>query len=128
MIVYLAQITGIDKSFYEAAAIDGATKLQQIRYITLPALRPIIMVMFILSVGKIFYTDFGLFYQVTQQIPGSLADTVSTLDTYVYQALRTGAPIGMISAVTAMQSVACCITILLANWLIKKIGPENSLI
>ena len=128
MIVYLAQITGIDKSFYEAAAIDGANKFQQIRYITLPALRPIIMVMFILSVGKIFYTDFGLFYQVTQQIPGSLADTVSTLDTYVYQALRTGAPIGMISAVTAMQSVACCITILLANWLIKKIEPENSLI
>lgn len=128
MIVYLAQITGIDKSFYEAAAIDGATKFQQIRYITLPSLKPIIMVMFILSVGKIFYTDFGLFYQVTQQIPGSLADTVSTLDTYVYQALRTGAPIGMISAVTAMQSVACCITILLANWLIKKIEPENSLI
>ncbi len=128
MIVYLAQITGIDKSFYEAAAIDGATKFQQIRHITLPALKPIITVMFILSVGKIFYTDFGLFYQVTQQIPGSLSNTVSTLDTYVYQALRTGAPIGMISAVTAMQSVACCITILLANRLIKKIEPDNALI
>ncbi|MEL3906434.1 MAG: ABC transporter permease subunit [Treponema sp.] len=128
MIVYLAQITGIDKSYYEAAAIDGATKFQQIIHITLPSLKPIITVMFILSVGKIFYTDFGLFYQVTQQIPGSLANTVSTLDTYVYQALRTGAPIGMISAVTAMQSVACCITILLANWLIKKLEPENALI
>ena len=128
MIVYLAQITGIDKSLYEAAAIDGATKFRQIWHITLPSLKPIIAVMFILSIGKVFYTDFGLFYQVTQQIPGSLSDTVSTLDTYVYQALRTGAPIGMISAVTTMQSVACCITILGANWLVKKINPENSLI
>lgn len=128
MIVYLASITGIDKSLYEAAVVDGANRWQQIRRITLPMLKPIIIIMFILNVGKIFYTDFGLFYQVTMEIPGSISTTVSTIDTYVYQALRTGLPIGMTSAVTALQSVACCITILLANWIVRKISPENSLI
>ncbi len=129
MIVYLASITGINKSYYEAAVVDGATRWQQIKYITLPLLKPIIIIMFILNVGKIFYTDFGLFYQVTREIPGSLSNTVSTIDTYVYQALRTGAlPIGMLSAVTAFQSVACCITILIANKIVKRISPDDALI
>lgn len=128
MIVYLASITGIDKSFYEAAVVDGATKWQQIRYITLPLLKPIIIIMFILSVGRIFYTDFGLFYQVTRGIPGSLTNTVSTIDTYVYQALRNRTSIGMISAVTVFQSVACCITVLAANFIVKRISPEDALI
>ncbi len=66
MVVYLASITGIDQTLYEAAVLDGATKFQQARYVTLPSLRPIIIMMFILSVGRIFSTDFGLFYQVTQ--------------------------------------------------------------
>lgn len=128
MIVYLASITGIDQSYYEAAVVDGATKWQQIKSITLPLLKPVIIIMFILNVGRIFYTDFGLFYQVTRGIPGSLADTVSTIDTYVYQSLRNGAPMGMVSAVTLFQSVACCLTVLLANWIIKKISPEDALI
>ncbi len=128
MIVYLASITGINKSYYEAAVVDGATRWQQIKYITLPLLKPIIIIMFILSVGKIFYTDFGLFYQVTREIPGSLSNTVSTIDTYVYQSLRVGLPIGMLSAVTAFQSIACCITILVANHIVKKISPDDALI
>lgn len=128
MIVYLASITGIDKSYYEAAVVDGATKWQQIKFITLPLLKPIIVIMFILSVGKIFYTDFGLFFQVTRGIPGSLTNAVSTIDTYVYQALRVGTSIGMISAVTVFQSVSCCITVLIANYIVKKISPEDALI
>lgn len=128
MVVYLASITAIDKSYYEAAVVDGATKWQQIKHITLPLLKPIIIIMFILNVGRIFYTDFGLFYQVTREIPGSLVNTVSTIDTYVYQALRSGTSIGMISAVTVFQSVSCCITVLLANFIVRRLSPEDALI
>ena len=71
MVVYLASITGIDTSLYEAAILDGATKWQQARYITIPTIRPMIIMMFILNIGHIFYSDFGLFYQVTQHIPKS---------------------------------------------------------
>lgn len=82
MVVYLASITGIDSTLYEAATLDGATKWQQTKYVTLPALKPIIVMMFILNVGHIFYSDFGLFYQVTQGVPNSLYNVASTFDTY----------------------------------------------
>lgn len=128
MVVYLAAITGIDGTLYEAAVIDGASKWQQVKYITIPSLKQIAIMMFILNVGKIFYSDFGLFYQVTQQIPGSLNSVASTLDTYIFKALQTNTPIGMTSAVSFVQSVACCITILLANWIVSKIDEDNAII
>ncbi len=128
MVVYLAAITGIDGSLYEAAVIDGATKPQQVRYITLPSLKPMMIMMFILSVGRIFYSDFGLFYQVTQGIPRSIYNVSATIDTFVYQSLRSSMPYGMIAAPTFIQSVACCVTILLANALIRRIDPDNALI
>ena len=128
MVVYLACITGIDSSLYEAAVIDGATKWQQTRYITLPSLKTVIIMMFILKVGGIFYSDFGLFYQVTQQIPASLHDVASTFDTYVYNALQSNVPIGKTAAASVAQSVACCITILTANFVVKKINKEQAII
>lgn len=128
MVVYLASITGIDKTLYEAAVIDGANKTQQARYITLPSLKPIIIMMFILNVGKIFYTDFGLFYQVTQRVPNSLYTTVSTFDTYIYNAMQTNSPIGKTAAASLFQSVACCITILAANWIVSKIDEDSAII
>ncbi len=128
MVVYLAAITGIDSTLYEAAVIDGATKPQQVRYITLPSIKPMIIMMFILSIGRIFYSDFGLFYQVTQGIPRSIYNVSATIDTFVYQSLRSSMPYGMIAAPTFIQSVACCITILLANALIRRIDPDNALI
>lgn len=128
MVIYLAAITGIDHSLYEAAVIDGATKPQQVRYITLPSLKPMMIMMFILSVGRIFYSDFGLFYQVTQGIPQSIYNVSATIDTFVFQSLRSSMPYGMIAAPTFIQSVACCITILLANALIRRIDPDNALI
>lgn len=118
-IVYLATIASIDPRLYEAAVIDGASKWQQIKYITLPGIKKVVIIMFLLSVGRIFYSDFGLFYQVTRGVPGSLFNVAATLDTYVYNALKTNAPIGMISVVSFLQSVACCICILTANWLVK---------
>lgn len=128
MVIYLAAITGIDQSLYEAAVIDGANKRQQVRYITLPSLKPMIIMMFILSTGRIFYSDFGLFYQVTQGIPVSIYNVAATIDTFVFQSLRSSMPYGMIAAPTFIQSVACCITILLANFIIRRIDPENALI
>lgn len=128
MVVYLASITGIDKTLYEAAVIDGANKTQQARFITLPSLKPIIIMMFILNVGKIFYTDFGLFYQVTQRVPNSLYTTVSTFDTYIYNAMQTNSPIGKTAAASLFQSIACCITILVANWIVSKIDEESAII
>ena len=128
MVVYLAAITGIDTSFYEAAVIDGATKWQQMRYITLPVMKTVIVMMFIMSVGRIFYSDFGLFYQVTRGIPNSLYTTVSTFDTYIFNAIRTNAPIGQTAAASFFQSIACCITILLANFVVSKIDSDSAII
>lgn len=127
-VVYLASITGIDPSLYEAAVVDGATKWQQVKNITLPSLRPIVIMMFILNTGKIFYSDFGLFYQVTRGIPASIYNVASTIDTYVYNALLSNTPIGMTSAATVFQSIACCLTILLANWIVKKIDSDYAII
>jgi len=127
-VVYLASITGIDPELYEASVIDGASKWQQAKYITIPSLKPIVLMMFILNVGRIFYSDFGLFYQVTRSVPASLYNVSSTIDTYVYSALLSSTPIGMTSAVIFFQSVACCITILLANWIVKKIDKDYAII
>lgn len=128
MVVYLASITGIDQSLYEAAMLDGASKWQQARYITLPMLKTIIIVMFILSVGRIFYSDFGLFWQVTQGVPNSLHKVASTFDTFIYSALRGSTPIGRTAAASLFQSVSCCITILLANWIVRKVDPDSAII
>ncbi len=128
MVVYLASITGIDHSLYEAAMLDGASKWQQAKYITLPMLKTIIIVMFILSVGRIFYSDFGLFWQVTQGVPNSLHKVASTFDTFIYSALRGSTPIGRTAAASLFQSVCCCITILLANWIVRKIDPDSAII
>ena len=124
MVVYLASITGIDTSLYEAAMLDGASKWQQAKYITLPLLKTVMM--FILSVGGIFASDFGLFYQVTQGVPNSLNKVASTFDTYIYSALQGNAPIGKTAAASTFQSVACCITILLANFIVSRIDSDSA--
>lgn len=126
MVVYLATITGIDKSYYEAAGIDGATIWQQIRYITLPLMKTVIILMFIMNVGRIFYSDFGLFYQVPRD-SNSLYDVVYTLDVYVYKQLKTSTT-GMSAAAAFIQSVAGCVTILTANAIVRKVDKESAMI
>lgn len=126
MVVYLASITGIDSTLYEAAIIDGATKWQQVRYITLPMLQPIMIIMFILSVGRIFSTDFGLFYQVPRN-SGPLVDVTQTIDVYVYKALMGMNNIGFSSAAAFLQSIFGFITIMSANYIVKKIDSESGL-
>lgn len=84
--------------------------------------------MFILNVGKIFYSDFGLFFQLSQGATGSIFNTTATIDTQVFNMLQSSAPIGMTSAVTFFQSVACCITILVANAIVRKVDEDSAII
>ncbi|MBO5526640.1 MAG: sugar ABC transporter permease [Erysipelotrichaceae bacterium] len=125
-VIYMASIGGIDKSLYESARIDGATKLEQIRYITLPLLKPMITMMLLLSVGRIFNSDFGLFYQVTLG-NGMLYETTQTIDTFVYRALMISNNVGQSSAASVFQAVIGFFLVLLSNLLVRKINPENSL-
>ncbi|WP_099204979.1 ABC transporter permease [Scatolibacter rhodanostii] len=128
MVVYLASITGIDGSLYEAAMLDGANKWQQVKYITLPSIKSVVIMMFILNVGRIFYSDFGLFYQVTQGVPNSLTNVASTFDTYIYMALQSNVSIGKTAAASLFQSIACCVTVLAANFIVSKIDEESAII
>jgi len=125
-IIYLASIAGIDKSIYEAAKIDGAGKLNQIRFITLPLIKPTIIILFLFFIGRMMYSDFGLFYQVTLN-SGALYSTTQTIDTYVYRGLMQLGNIGMASAAGVYQSVVGFILVLGANFLVKKFNPENAL-
>ncbi len=129
MVVYLASITGIDSSLYEAAVLDGASKSQQARYITLPSLQPIIIMMFILAVGHIFSSDFGLFYQVSQGANQPLTSWVATLDVKTYLMLTSSSTtLGQTSAASMFQSVVGCITILTANAIVRKFDRASALI
>jgi putative aldouronate transport system permease protein len=124
MILYLSTLVGISKDYYEAAALDGAGKVQQFFKITLPQLKPMVITTMILSVGAIMRSDFGLFYQVTKN-SGALYDYTRTIDVYVYQALMEKADYGMSSAASVFQSVVGFVLIVGANWLIRK-NEENS--
>lgn len=125
-IIYLSTLVGIDKSFYEAADVDGATMWQKIRYVTLPNLKPTIITMCLLSIGRIFYSDFGLFYQVPLN-SGTLYDVTSTIDTYVYRGLMQSSNLGMSSAAGVYQSLVGFVLVLLANWIVNKFSKENAL-
>lgn len=125
MVVYLATITGIDNTYYEAAVIDGASIWQQTRFITLPLMKLVIVMMFILAVGRIFYTDFGLFFQVPRD-SNSLFNVATTIDVLVYKQLKT-ATVGMASAAAFVQSVLGCLTILTANWIVRRIDPDSAM-
>ncbi len=126
MIVYLATITGIDQTLYEAAIIDGASKWQQVKYITLPMLRTIITIMLIMAVGRIFSSDFGLFYNVPKDM-GPLQSVTLTIDVYVYKALTTTVNIGLSSASAFFQSVCGLIMINIANFTVRKIDPASAM-
>lgn len=128
MVVYLAAISGIDGTLYEAATIDGAQKSQQIRYITIPLLRPIMSILFIMAVGRIFNSDFGLFYRLTQN-SNSLTSVMLTIDVFVYNSLMgSNKPqYNYASAAGFLQSMLGCITLVAANMVVKRIDSDSSL-
>jgi len=126
MIVYYSSIVGISTDYFEAARIDGATKWQQIKNITLPLLKPTVITLLILSIGRMFYSDFGLFYQIPRN-SGMLYNVTRTIDTYVYNALMNNADYAMSSAASVYQSIVGFVLIILANTVIKKISSEDAL-
>ena len=124
--LYYSALLGIDPAYREAALIEGAKEWQITLHINLPFLVPMLVILHIQAIGGIFNSDFGLFYQVTQGVPNSLYKVASTFDTYVYAALQGNAPIGKTAAASTFQSVACCITILLANFIVSKIDEDSA--
>lgn len=125
-IVYLATITGIDQSIYEAARIDGASRSQCIWYITLPVLRTTAMLLMIMNVGKIFNGDFGMIYNLV----GSntlLYKTTDVIDTYVYRMLVESTNIGQSTAVSLWQSIMGLVIVLCTNALARKVEPDSAL-
>lgn len=125
-VIYLAAIIGIDHEYYEAALIDGANKWQQIRKITIPLISPVIIVMTLLQIGKIFNADFGLFFQVTRNA-GALYSTTQVIDTYVYQTFLQMGDIGMSSAAGMVQSVVGFFLIFFANLIVRRVSKDDAL-
>lgn len=125
-IVYLASITGIDTSLYEAADVDGATFWQKVTNITLPAIKPTIIIMTLLAIGQIFRGDFGLFYQLVGS-NAKVLEVADVIDLFVYRSLLTSGDVGMSAAAGLYQSVMCFITVVTCNWLVKKVDPEYTL-
>ncbi|QMV45164.1 sugar ABC transporter permease [Cohnella cholangitidis] len=121
-----AFIMSINDEYYEAAEIDSATKWQQIRYITLPLLKPVITLMIILQLGRIFSSDFGLFYQLPMN-SGALYDVTTTIDTYAFRALMKVGDVTMSSAVGVFQSVVGFVLLVSANAVVRKFNKDNSL-
>lgn len=125
-IIYISTILGIDRGIYESAAIDGAGKWMQIRKITIPLLKPTVIMMTLLAIGRIFYSDFGLFYQVPQN-QGALFAVTNTIDTYVYRGLLELGNMSMASAAGLYQSVVGFVLILGANFLVRKFDRDSAL-
>ena len=125
-IIFFSSIISVDRSLYEAATIDGASRFSQIRYITLPLIKPIAITLVLMKVGRIFYSDFGLFYQVPMN-SGALYSATNTIDTYVYRALMNFNDIGMSSAAGVFQSIVGFVTILVVNGVVRKVDRGNAL-
>ena len=125
-IIYLSVISGIETDYYEAARIDGATKWQQIRYLTLPMLKPTFMLLFMFNLGSILKGQFQLFYQLIGD-NGLLYSTTDIIDTYVYRALTVNFDIGMGSAAGVFQSVFGFVLVITVNAIVRKLNKEYAL-
>ncbi|MFD0695384.1 ABC transporter permease [Paenibacillus sp. GCM10027628] len=125
-IIFLAGITGISPDYYESAKIEGASRWQMIAHITLPLLRPVIMIMVLLGVGRIFYGDFGMIYAIVGDI-GVLYPTTDVIDTFAYRALRQLGNFSTSSAVILYQSVLGLITVVIFNAIARKIDADSRL-
>lgn len=125
-ILYYATLVGIDRELYEAAVIDGASRWQQVKHITLPGLKATIIILTLMSISKIFYSDFGLFYQVPMN-QGPLLDVTNTIDTYVYRGLMNSTNLGMTAAAGLYQSFVGFILVISANLIVRKIDAESAL-
>lgn len=126
LLMYTARLLTINNSYYEAATLDGASKWQKIKYITLPLLKPAIIMMTVLSIGRMFYSDFGLFYQIPMN-SGALYDVTTTIDTYSYNALMGLGDVTMSSATGVFQSIVGFTLLLIANLIIRHFSKDDAL-
>ncbi len=125
-VIYLAAISGIDRTYYEAAMIDGANKWQQTIKITIPLIKPMMIILTILAIGGIFRADFGLFYQIPRE-SGPLFPVTNVIDTYVYRSMKVVGDFGLAAAAGFYQSVVGFILVLAANWTVKKVNDDQAL-
>ena len=127
LIIYMCSITTIDRTLYESAALDGASFWQRVRYVTIPHLRPTIATLFILGIGSLLSSDFGLFYQVPMD-SGALQDVTQTLDVYVYKSLMVNANFSYSSAAAFLQSAVGCILLIISNLIIRRVDKNSALV
>jgi putative aldouronate transport system permease protein len=125
-VLYLAAITGIDQECYEAAMLDGANVFQRVRYITLPLIRPTIIVLVLLGVGRIMRGEFDMFYQLIGN-NGTLLDNTDIIDTLVFRSLVGSQDFGMASAAGLYQSVLCFLIIVVVNYAVRRRDPTHAL-
>ncbi len=125
-IVFYATIIGFDKTYYEAAVVDGATIWQQITKITLPLLRPTVIMLTIMSLGRMFASDFGLFYQVPMNT-GTLYTATTTIDTFVYRAMMEDHDVGRSLAAGFLQSILGFVVVMITNTVVRKVDSDSAL-
>jgi len=125
-IIYLSAIISIDRNLHDAAKIDGCGRMRIIGNITLPLLKPTIFTLVLLQIGRIFYSDFGLFYQVPMN-SGALYTVTNTIDTYVYRALMQLNNLSMASAASAFQAIVGFVLVLSVNLIVRYKSKENAL-
>ena len=125
-IIYYASVMGIDPTYYEAAMVDGASKWQQIKNVTIPQILPMMTVLLILNIGGIFRADFGMFY-ILPRNSGALYQVTSVLDTYIYNGLTATGDIGMTAAAGLYQSAVGAALLLLSNLVVRKIEPDSAI-
>jgi putative aldouronate transport system permease protein len=128
-VLYVAAIAGINTDYYEAAQLDGASKWQQVKYVTLPLLKPIIIVLSLLWVGKLFnggLGDWNGFYTLSND-SGALYAATDVIDTLVFRSLKKLNDYGMSSAIGLYQAVVGFVLVLVSNYIIKKTDPDSAL-
>lgn len=125
-IIYYATVIGIDSALYEAATMDGANRWRQVWHVTLPGIRGTIITLVLLNIGRMFYSDFGLFYQVPMR-SGLISSVTDTIDVFVYKGLTQLNDIGRSSAAGFMQSVLGFVLVLAANFIVRKVDDESAL-
>ena len=125
-LMYYAALIGISPELYESARIDGAGKLQQVWHISIPMIKNVIIILFILNIGKIMHADLSLYYNVPLNL-GQLYEATDVLDTYVLRALKTLGNVGMSSAAALYQAVVGFILVIISNTIAKKVDPESGM-
>lgn len=125
-LIYMAAMAGFDTSYYEAAIVDGASKMQRIRYVTIPMLMPTAIVLALFAIGRIFYGDFGMVYGIVRDV-GPLLQTTEVIDTYVYRAMRQTGDFALATAIGLYQSIVGSLLVILSNRLSKRLSGGTSL-